>query len=240
MTSAAPPFAERSSKRCHRPLSCSRIVGALTPAAPSPKPPPQRFALLQQRISRNKLFTRPALSSAAPTDGHRYCELTPLQALLGTTGETHYVMGSLSQLEDGRFYLEDLTASIQVDLATAATTAGLFTENCIVVAEGALNHLGVFEVSALGFPPAESREETRAVTVGLDFFGGGCLRRARRPLTSSVVMFSLTPSPLPAACFTPEGALVHSLVLLTSSRRFPLAQSRRAREAGALAGQLCR
>lgn len=137
---------------------------------------PQRFALLQQRISRNKLFSRPALGSAGPTDGHRYCELTPLQALLGTAGEQHYVMGSLSQLEDGRFYLEDLTASIQVDLSTAATTAGLFTENCIVVAEGTLNHHGVFEVSALGFPPAEKREETRAVTVGLDFFGGGCLR----------------------------------------------------------------
>lgn len=106
----------------------------------------QRFALLQQRISRNKLFTRPALSSAGASDGARYCELTPLQALLGTAGETHYVMGALSQLEDGRFYLEDLTASIQVDLSTAATTAGLFTENCIVVAEGAVDHHGVFEV----------------------------------------------------------------------------------------------
>lgn len=153
--------------------------GAPAPPLP-PRPAPQRFALLQQRISRNRLFTRPALGSAAPTDGHRYCELTPLQGLLGTAGEQHYIMGSLSQLEDGRFYLEDLTASIQVDLSAAATTAGLFTENCVVVAEGSLNHHGVFEVSALGFPPAETRGETLSVTVGVDFFGAGALRPADR------------------------------------------------------------
>lgn len=35
-------------------------------------------------------------------------------------------------------------------------------ENCIVVAEGALQHNGVFRVDALGFPPPETRAESQA------------------------------------------------------------------------------
>ena len=34
-------------------------------------------------------------------------------------------------------------------------------ENCIVVAEGVLQHSGVFKVRALGFPPVELRSESR-------------------------------------------------------------------------------
>ena len=81
----------------------------------------ERFALLHQRIMRNRLFTRPVLGGggggggSAPGGG--YCELTQLQALLGTAGETKYVLGALSQLEDGRYYLEDLSASIQATIA---------------------------------------------------------------------------------------------------------------------------
>ena len=68
------------------------------------------------------------------------------------------VAGCLSQLEDDRFFLEDLTGQIQVDVSHAATSSGLYTENCIVVAEGEVRKDGVFEVRALGFPPAESRQ----------------------------------------------------------------------------------
>lgn len=34
-------------------------------------------------------------------------------------------------------------------------------ENCIVVAEGVLQHSGVLKVRALGFPPVEFRSESR-------------------------------------------------------------------------------
>ena len=36
------------------------------------------------------------------------------------------------------------------------------TENCIVVAEGVLQHSGTFKIQALGFPPVELRGESRA------------------------------------------------------------------------------
>ncbi len=141
----------------------------------------ERFKLLQQRISRHRMFTKPSFEcgSTRANETRAYCELTPLTGLLGAAGETRYVMGCLSQLEDDRFFLEDLTGTIQIDLSNAATSSGLFTENCIVVAEGEVRVAdGVFEARALGFPPAESREESAIAAAHRDFFGAGRLRPA--------------------------------------------------------------
>ena len=140
----------------------------------------ERFLLLQQRIARHRMFLRPAFECGK--DARAFCELTPLTGLLGAAGETRYVMGCLSQLEDDRFFLEDLTGLIQIDLSNAATSAGLFTENCVVVAEGEVRASdGVFEARALGFPPAESREESSVAAAHRDFFGAGRLRPADIP-----------------------------------------------------------
>lgn len=136
----------------------------------------ERFLLLQQRLARHRMFTKPSFAAGARASERTYCEITPLTGLLGCAHQTRYVMGCLSQLEDDRFFLEDLTGQIQVDVTNAATSSGLYTENCIVVAEGEVRKRdGVFEVRALGFPPAESREETRSATNHVDFFGAGRL-----------------------------------------------------------------
>ena len=135
----------------------------------------ERFLLLQQRILRHRMFVKPTFNCGAAID-RTFCEITPLTGLLGNANETRYVLGCLSQLEDERFFLEDLTGQIQVDVSHAATSSGLYTENCIVVAEGEVRKDGVFEVRALGFPPAESREDTRNATNYADFFGAGRLR----------------------------------------------------------------
>ena len=137
----------------------------------------ERFLLLQQRVARHRMFVKPAFSASGAAAQRTYCELTPLTGLLGHSVGTKYVMGCLSQLEDDRFFLEDLTGQIQVDVSHAATSSGLYTENCIVVAEGEVRKSdGVLEVRALGFPPAESREDTRNATNFLDFVGAGRLR----------------------------------------------------------------
>ena len=140
----------------------------------------ERFLLLQQRIGRHRMFLKPAFECGS--ENRAFCELTPLTGLLGAAGETKYVMGCLSQLEDDRFFLEDLTGVVQIDLTNAATSAGLFTENCVVVAEGEVRLSdGVFEARALGFPPAESREESSVAAAHRDFFGAGRLRPADIP-----------------------------------------------------------
>ena len=76
------------------------------------------------------------------------------------------------QPEEGRYAIEDLSARLPVDLSEAEQTLGMFTQNCVVVAEGELRPDGVFKVAALGMPPPERRAESLQALQGLDFFGG--------------------------------------------------------------------
>ncbi|EIE23695.1 DNA polymerase epsilon, subunit B [Coccomyxa subellipsoidea C-169] len=130
-----------------------------------------RMYLLLQRLKRNRNFSRPAFAGIK-ADSRDFVELTELKALLGCVGQVKFVMGCISQLTDGRYFLEDMSDSLPIDLSDAQTTSGFFTENCIVVAEGVLQHSGVFKVRALGFPPVELRSESRLAAKNLDFFGG--------------------------------------------------------------------
>ncbi|KAK6915132.1 hypothetical protein RJ641_020249 [Dillenia turbinata] len=136
-----------------------------------------RFQLLFQRLSRDKHFSKPAFVTESPHFGS--CEISSIQSLIGQTGRK-WVMGVISQLEDGHFYLEDLTASQH------KITTGFFAENTIVVAEGEMLLEGVFQSDMLnmvtieqvytcGFPPLEDRDESLKLIAGLDFFGGGTL-----------------------------------------------------------------
>lgn len=196
-------------------LRCCSNMFVRLPATASLLGPPdskvalsrERLYILSQRLSRNRLFSRPALGT-----GEARCELTPLTSLLGAHGSTHFVLGALSQLEDGRFWLEDDAGRVAVDLSEAVTAAGLFTDNAVVIAEGELRRDGVFQVRccccgalsqnslplslgfkvrALGFPPLEPRVEARAAFAGLDMFGAGalqcvCTTRARSGFSRSL------------------------------------------------------
>ncbi|KAL4316596.1 hypothetical protein AHAS_Ahas15G0300900 [Arachis hypogaea] len=75
-----------------------------------------RFLLLFQRLSRDQNFSKPAFESEFSHFGS--CEISPIQSLVGQTGRK-WVMGVISQLEDGHFYLEDLTASVEINLSNA-------------------------------------------------------------------------------------------------------------------------
>ncbi|XP_021892680.1 DNA polymerase epsilon subunit B isoform X2 [Carica papaya] len=133
-----------------------------------------RFLLLFQRVSRDEHFSRPAFDTELSHFGS--CEISPIQSLVIHKGR-RWVMGLISQLEDGHFYLEDLTASVEVDLSKAKITTGLFTENTIVVAEGEMQSDGIFQVITCGFPPLEDRDKSLKSHAGLDFFGGGALTK---------------------------------------------------------------
>ncbi|XP_039127391.1 DNA polymerase epsilon subunit B [Dioscorea cayenensis subsp. rotundata] len=131
-----------------------------------------RFQLLLQRLSRDKYFSRPAFDTIM-SDSDSY-EITPIQSLIGCTGR-RWIMGVISQLEEGHFFLEDLTAAVPIDLSSAKITSGFFVENTIIVAEGELLSNGTFQVNTCGFPPLEDRDTSLSLIMGLDFFGGGIL-----------------------------------------------------------------
>ncbi|XP_042960648.1 DNA polymerase epsilon subunit B isoform X1 [Carya illinoinensis] len=133
-----------------------------------------RFLLLFQRIARDQHFSKPAFDTEMSHFGS--CEISPIQSLVGQTGR-RWVMGVISQLEDGHFYLEDLTASVEINLSNAKITTGFFLENTIVVAEGEMVLEGVFQVITCGFPPLEDRDKSSKLLAGHDFFGGGILTK---------------------------------------------------------------
>ncbi|KAK4362675.1 hypothetical protein RND71_017916 [Anisodus tanguticus] len=128
-----------------------------------------RFLLLFQRLSRDPRFS--TLAFDASTSEYGSCEISPIQSLVGRVGR-RWIMGVISQLEDGHFYLEDLTAAVEYKITT-----GFFVENTIVLAEGEMQLDGVFQVRTCGFPPLEDREKSMAFFSGLDFFGGGILTK---------------------------------------------------------------
>ncbi|KAH0436727.1 hypothetical protein IEQ34_026355 [Dendrobium chrysotoxum] len=143
-----------------------------------------RYQLLLQRLTRDKYFSKPVFD-AEMVDSES-CEITPIQSLIGCIGR-RWLMGVISQLEEGHFYLEDLTAAIPIDLANAISflhffhvlmnlhkiTSGFFVENTLIVAEGELLSNGIFKVNTCGFPPLEDRDDSLSLLMGLDFFGGG-------------------------------------------------------------------
>ncbi|KAI6694327.1 hypothetical protein NL676_022037 [Syzygium grande] len=119
-----------------------------------------RSLLLYQRLSRDQHFMKPAFETETTDYGGR--EISPTQSLVGQTGWRRCVMGVISQLEDGHFYLDDLTVSVEINLSDAISfsddykiTTGFFTENTIAVAEGQILLEGIFKIFTCGFPPLE-------------------------------------------------------------------------------------
>ena len=75
-----------------------------------------RFELLWYRTLRHELFTPPMLGERK----ENWIELVPIEYLLSESkGGNVYVMGLLSQLVEGQYYLEDTGGSIKVDLREA-------------------------------------------------------------------------------------------------------------------------
>ncbi|XP_010209329.1 PREDICTED: DNA polymerase epsilon subunit 2-like isoform X1 [Tinamus guttatus] len=97
----------------------------------------ERYAILQQRTHRHELFT-PSAVVIHPDDSRSKFQLKTVETLLGNTtkvGEV-IVLGMITQLKEGKFFLEDPTGVVQLDLSKAQFHSGLYTESCFVLAEG--------------------------------------------------------------------------------------------------------
>jgi DNA polymerase epsilon subunit 2 len=81
------------------------------------------------------------------------------------------VLGMLTQLKEGKYYLEDPTGSVELDLSGTTFQNGLFAENCFVLAEGYWEDQ-IFYVTAMGLPPPEDAETSRNFYGSTNFFGG--------------------------------------------------------------------
>uniref|UniRef100_A0A8C2BY21 DNA polymerase epsilon subunit 2 n=1 Tax=Cyprinus carpio TaxID=7962 RepID=A0A8C2BY21_CYPCA len=130
----------------------------------------ERYTILQQRTHRHELFTPPVIGSA-PDEGRNKFQLKTVEALLGSTAKVGevIVLGMITQLKEGKFYLEDPSGAVQLNISKFHS--GLYTESCFVLAEGWYED-SVFHINAFGFPPTEPSSFTRAYYGNINFFGG--------------------------------------------------------------------
>ncbi|KAJ8874034.1 hypothetical protein PR048_024874 [Dryococelus australis] len=136
-----------------------------------------RYTILQQRTARHELFTPVVVGTDSDVAAQKF-RLHPVEFLLSFAGKLDnvIVLGMLAQLQEGRFFLEDPTGIVQLDLSEAisfftAYHTGLYCENCFVLAEGWYEDR-IFYIQGLGFPPAESSKSSRAYYGNVNTFGG--------------------------------------------------------------------
>uniref|UniRef100_A0A672HCR2 DNA polymerase epsilon subunit n=1 Tax=Salarias fasciatus TaxID=181472 RepID=A0A672HCR2_SALFA len=96
------------------------------------------------------------------------CDCYPLLGSTAKLGEV-IVLGMITQLKEGKYYLEDPSGTVQLDMSKFHN--GLYTESCFVLAEGWYED-SVFHVNGFGFPPTELSSGTRAYYGNTNFFGG--------------------------------------------------------------------
>ncbi|XP_059478569.1 DNA polymerase epsilon subunit 2 [Neocloeon triangulifer] len=126
-----------------------------------------RFSLIKQLTERHPLFKPSA------DDSQEKFKIYPIEHLLSSARKLTKIitMGLFSQLKVGMFHLEDPTGIIQLDLSETSYHVGLHAENCIVLAEGWYEDK-IFHAKAIGFPPAETADVSRAYLGSLNMFGG--------------------------------------------------------------------
>uniref|UniRef100_A0A803Y728 DNA polymerase epsilon subunit n=1 Tax=Meleagris gallopavo TaxID=9103 RepID=A0A803Y728_MELGA len=133
----------------------------------------ERYSILQQRTHRHELFT-PAAVVVHPDDSRSKFQLKTVETLLGNTvkvGEV-IVLGMITQLKEGKYFLEDPTGVVQLDLSQAISF--IYDLRVILLFKNVLGWYEdeVFHVNAFGFPPTEPSATTRAFYGNINFFGG--------------------------------------------------------------------
>lgn len=150
-----------------------------------------RYQIIQQRTARHPLFAPTLSETLGDLDENgaprvkRY-KLSHVEKLLctSTSMSDAVVLGMLTQLKEGKFYLEDPTGAVQLDLSNASYHVGLHTDNSIVLVEGNYEDR-VLYVNGIGQPPAEISKTSRAYFGNINTFGGPsetCLKNSAKLL----------------------------------------------------------
>lgn len=129
----------------------------------------ERYTLLWQRTSRHELFS--ASIAGTSTDVKKF-QLRKVEYLLSSAmAKDFVVLGLLSQLTENKFFIEDPTGSVPVDLSKVQYHSGFFCEGSYVLIEG--NYAdGVLKALGMGFPPVEAAASSRAYFGSLNTWGG--------------------------------------------------------------------
>lgn len=125
----------------------------------------QRYWIVHQRLQR------------AIANGYENLNLAPFTAIESLTGSTGVkrVLGCVTQMEEGKWFLEDPKQHIELDFSKIEKSnlqPGFFTEGSIVIVEGeVMKGRDALVVRSLRFCPAEPKEATLKFFPSIDFFG---------------------------------------------------------------------
>jgi DNA polymerase epsilon subunit 2 len=75
------------------------------------------------------------------------------------------LFGFISQLQQGRWFIEDLDADVELDFTDTTNLddilgPGLFVETCLVIVQGVYLGNKLFRVTQMLMPPVERRVDT--------------------------------------------------------------------------------
>ena len=144
----------------------------LAPASASYDYIRNRYYTILQRILRHDLFAPNVNENIKTSDtASRKFVLKYAENLLSSSTVDEVVMLGLLSKFKGKFYLEDPSGAIPIDLTETKFHSGLYTEGAFMLAEGNYND-GVLKVSGLGFPPLEVASSSRAYFGSLNYWGG--------------------------------------------------------------------
>ncbi|MBW0490514.1 hypothetical protein O181_030229 [Austropuccinia psidii MF-1] len=137
-----------------------------------------RYHTIRQVILRNEHFSPPIGPGALNDQREEYMKLTSTNNLLGRAGQRFLLFGMLNRMKDNSYCLEDLDGRVKLDFSLASAAEGLFTEGCLVLAEGEYKANETFQVLEIGHPPSEQRAVSRKLFGHIDFLGCGAISLA--------------------------------------------------------------
>ncbi|XP_014205834.1 DNA polymerase epsilon subunit 2 [Copidosoma floridanum] len=128
----------------------------------------ERLDLLWYKTLKHPIF---APSKLGRTDENKL-QLVPIEYLLSECKTKNVcIMGLLSQITEGHFYLEDYGGSVKLNLKKASFNSSLVVEGSIVLATGKYSDK-VLHVDNIDFPPHEAPDESRVNFGDANVFGG--------------------------------------------------------------------
>lgn len=172
-----------------------------------------RYTMLWQRTCRHELFSASIPGTSAQA---KKFQLRKIEVLLASTRINEVVvLGFLAQLKENKFFIEDPTGAVPIDLTSVQFHSGFFCEGCFVLVEGSFSD-GVLKASGMGFPPIEAASSSRAYFGSLNTWGGKSkilLKNSNRLLEMERTNIDATIVFL-ADCWLDDPIVMHKLQIL--------------------------
>ncbi|XP_055373020.1 DNA polymerase epsilon subunit 2 [Condylostylus longicornis] len=129
-----------------------------------------RYKILLQKAMRHELFAENNIEGVE--NGSKKFRLYFAENLLSQSQVKEVViLGLLTQLSEGKYFLEDLTGIVELDLQEAHFHSGFYCEGSFILAEGRYEDQ-ILKVSSIGFPPSEIASFSRSYFGTQNSWGG--------------------------------------------------------------------